>query len=380
MTPVYDFAVAGAGPAGSRAAELLARRGAAVMLFDPKAPWEKPCGGGLTAAALRHTPELHELAPRGRAVTEAVVEAPNGRRIVLPLGNPYLVVSRLELSRWGVARAQAAGVRFTNLAIRSVEQEGTAWRVEDSRGMVHRARWLLGADGAASRLRTLLAPGFHPNLEPTRVAYPPRRVSQNRATFRFLDGAGYLWNFPRRDHASLGIVVPARTAVRKDLDSEILEYDSLNATPDEPLEIRGAVIPTFDSRPTSFTLIGRRTWALLGDAAGLVEPALREGIDYAFRSAAIAVDAFREDCGFERYPARLEEALGPELRRARRIRRVLHVTGLVNLVVGWALRSFRMNQLVVAVGNAVNEHESLRRAAWEALRKPLPAARYPLSA
>lgn len=57
----WDVAVVGAGPAGSRCAELLAHRGVGVLLLDPKAPWEKPCGGGLTAAALAHTPELHEL-------------------------------------------------------------------------------------------------------------------------------------------------------------------------------------------------------------------------------------------------------------------------------------------------------------------------------
>lgn len=53
MTRAWDFVVAGAGPAGSRAAELLARTGASVLLFDPKAPWEKPSGATFVAAALR---------------------------------------------------------------------------------------------------------------------------------------------------------------------------------------------------------------------------------------------------------------------------------------------------------------------------------------
>ncbi|MCR4341777.1 MAG: FAD-dependent monooxygenase, partial [Gemmatimonadaceae bacterium] len=53
-----EIAVVGAGPAGARAAELLAREGADVLLLDPRAPWEKPCGGGLTASAFHDFPQL----------------------------------------------------------------------------------------------------------------------------------------------------------------------------------------------------------------------------------------------------------------------------------------------------------------------------------
>ena len=37
--------------------------GAEVVLLDPKAPWEKPCGGGITAGTIREVPELAELRP-----------------------------------------------------------------------------------------------------------------------------------------------------------------------------------------------------------------------------------------------------------------------------------------------------------------------------
>src|SRR5690606_37568305 len=58
--------IIGAGPAGARAAELLAAGGWEVLLFDPKAPWEKPCGGGIPAHGFIHFPELRELEGRGR--------------------------------------------------------------------------------------------------------------------------------------------------------------------------------------------------------------------------------------------------------------------------------------------------------------------------
>src|SRR4051794_2506240 len=47
-----DVAIVGAGPAGTRAAYVLARRGARVTIFDGSHPREKPCGGGVTGRAL----------------------------------------------------------------------------------------------------------------------------------------------------------------------------------------------------------------------------------------------------------------------------------------------------------------------------------------
>src|SRR6185295_17241447 len=52
VTPEFDVAIVGAGPAGAWTACVLARRGARVLLIDPSHPREKPCGGGITARAL----------------------------------------------------------------------------------------------------------------------------------------------------------------------------------------------------------------------------------------------------------------------------------------------------------------------------------------
>ena len=57
MITQAEVGIVGAGPAGARAAELLAGFGVDVVLFDPRAPWEKPCGGGLTASAFDAVPE-----------------------------------------------------------------------------------------------------------------------------------------------------------------------------------------------------------------------------------------------------------------------------------------------------------------------------------
>ena len=70
-----DVAIVGAGPAGARAAYVLATRGAQVTIFDASHPREKPCGGGVTIRAARRLPF------RLDAVVEDVVD-----RVELRLG------------------------------------------------------------------------------------------------------------------------------------------------------------------------------------------------------------------------------------------------------------------------------------------------------
>jgi flavin-dependent dehydrogenase len=373
MSHAWDFVVVGAGPAGSRVTELFSKQGYTVLLLDPNAPWEKPCGGGLTAAALRHTPELRELASQTVTVREVLVVAPGGASIVVPIRNPYEVVSRLTLSRWGLERARAAGARFLPAAAQTIDRHSDGWRLTDSRGTEHWTRWLIAADGATSRLRGELAPRLRPELAPTRVAYPQLRSVSGRAVFAFLRAAdGYLWDFPRIGHHSVGIGVSPGTFARTPLDEAIAQYRLAEVGEHEPVEQRGAVIATSDWASGRFRDLGSRDYALLGDTAGLADPATGEGIDYALRSAALAAQAFRPDRGFEHYPAAARKAFGVEMRRARLIRHWLYHPGLADTLVRRARRSPRWALLLISLLDAINEHGSLRGALLRSLVSRVP--------
>src|SRR5437588_2024663 len=106
----FDVVIAGAGPAGSFAAERLARAGVRVALFDGRPPGEpKACGGGVTSKALKAWPHLLEAV--GRTIDELDMYSPSGKHLHLKLDEPFAVYSRIAFDTFLRERARAAGAK-----------------------------------------------------------------------------------------------------------------------------------------------------------------------------------------------------------------------------------------------------------------------------
>ncbi|MGK2962106.1 MAG: NAD(P)/FAD-dependent oxidoreductase [Gemmatimonadaceae bacterium] len=141
-----EIGVVGAGPAGARAAELLAREGADVLLLDPRAPWEKPCGGGLTASAFHGFPELFGIKPLARRIDRVRLEASVDVFLDVALDEPLYVTARLTLSRWQLERAVRAGASFEKAAVKRAERADGGWTLQLASGSVRRVRRVIGAE------------------------------------------------------------------------------------------------------------------------------------------------------------------------------------------------------------------------------------------
>src|SRR5437870_11475152 len=90
----FDVLIVGAGPAGSFAAERLARGGVRVALFDGRPAGEpKACGGGVTSEALKGWPHLLDVV--GRTMDELEMYSPSGKRLHLKLEEAFAVYSRI---------------------------------------------------------------------------------------------------------------------------------------------------------------------------------------------------------------------------------------------------------------------------------------------
>src|SRR6476619_7887117 len=104
----FDVIIVGAGPAGSFAAERLARAGVSVALVDGRPPGEpKACGGGVTSKALKAWPHLLEAV--GRTIDELDLYSPAGKRLHLKLEEPFAVYSRIAFDTFLRDRARQAG-------------------------------------------------------------------------------------------------------------------------------------------------------------------------------------------------------------------------------------------------------------------------------
>ena len=329
----FDVLVVGAGPAGSFAAERLARAGARVALFDGRPAREaKACGGGVTSKALKAWPFLLEAG--GRAVTEVEMVSPSGDGVRLRLAEPFAVYSRCAFDSYLRSRAQGAGAEVFECRVTASKEEGGGWVVRERGGESWRGRVLAAADGANSAIaRRLAGPLSNSDME---VAFgyrtPLNEADEAPTVIAFLPGwAGYAWAFPRLDHISFGIATAQDAFDHKALDRMLWDfmvgyYRAREGRDDVEERLRvvaeryAARIPglapeTFDARRAA-----GEDWALLGDAAGFADPVTGEGIYYALRSAELFAESYNTG-DVASYEAKWRADFGRELRRASRMRR-----------------------------------------------------------
>jgi geranylgeranyl reductase family protein len=309
----YDAIVVGAGPAGSLAAYRLASAGATVLLLDrARFPRDKPCGGGVTIRALNELPFAID------PVVEGVVDRFElrlrhrhsfSRRAPAPLA---LMTQRRRLDAYLVERAVAAGAEFRDGVRVSRVAQGEVGG--DS------ARVVIGADGAngvtgrslglaTDREHGVALEGNLANGVVDSERYARRLVLE----FGTVPG-GYGWVFPKGDHVNLGVGGWEDEGPR--LREHLARLCAVHGVDPAALtEVRGHRLPL--RRPGSALAEGRV--ALVGDAAGLVDPLSGDGMYEAFLSANLAarhalelLAGEREN--FEGYAAELEERLAPLVR------------------------------------------------------------------
>src|SRR2546426_7555480 len=131
----FDVLIVGAGPAGSFAAERLARGGASVGLFDGRPPGEpKACGGGVTSKALKAWPHLLDAV--GRTIDELDMYSPSGKRLHLKLEEPFAVYSRIAFDTFLRERARAAGAQVfaEKISGRGFKRTDDSWIVTTQSG------------------------------------------------------------------------------------------------------------------------------------------------------------------------------------------------------------------------------------------------------
>jgi menaquinone-9 beta-reductase len=330
--PIYDVAVAGAGPAGAWCALRLARGGARVVLVDGSHPREKPCGGGVTGRALDFVRDSRLLArlsdvtaQRSRfcEISHARFEQAHFNRVVpLPPG-ALVVASRAAFDGALLDAAREAGAELISERVVDAAVDRRHAAVRTAQRTV-RASWLIGADGAAGITRRRLFRPFRRDQISIATGFFARGVTSSEIVVRFTDAPpGYAWSFPRPDHLAIGVCAQADAARATPLRAWTERWidESGLARGATTLEPYSWPIPSLAATDFDLERGSGLRWMLIGDAAGLVDSITREGIFFALQSADAAAGAIlSQNDPTARYDAALRRDIYPELRRAARLK------------------------------------------------------------
>src|SRR5678815_3746672 len=359
-----EVSVVGGGPGGSWAAILLARRGHTVTLFDPQAPWEKPCGGGVTSRALERFDIFAGDLPR-KKIEEITVSFGDQNSVKVVPQRPLVIVSRKELGQFLLDEANRCGVRVLHERVTGLQRENARWRISTKTQTVE-SDFVVGADGATSFVRKTLGTPLTPqDLCITLGYYIPGEGPPTMKIFFVPSLEGYIWSFPRPNHISYGLISrsgPGRTARAKELLSNFIAAD-LGSEALRVAEFYSAPVPCLTPESWKTNVIGGDHWALVGDAAGLTDPITGEGIYFAFRSAEILAETLEWP---GEYAKAIWRDMGIELARASRMYEKFYGgqflgADLRNRAVQLARRSRTIRQLMETLIQGRQPYLSLKK-------------------
>src|SRR5689334_282532 len=383
-----DVLVVGAGPAGASAAAWLARLGHDVVLADAATfPRDKTCGDGLTPRAVA---ELDRLGLtdwlRGFGTNRGLRAAGFGQELLLPWPGGSLpdwgsAVPRTTLdARIRQVAIDEGAVPFDDARAFDVEREpdGRVTSVSFTVGKYKERQTIecqrvIVADGVRSPLGRVLGREWHRDTaygvagrSYVRSGRSDDEWISSHLELRGAEGellSGYGWVFPLgaasgEVNLGVGTLATARRPAAVQLKSLLEVYAEARR---EEWQLDGAVRAVASALlPMGGAVSGvaGRNWALIGDAAGCVNPLNGEGIDYGLETGRSVVALFGEDDWSEAWPATLRRHYGEAFSIARRLAGLLTVPRFLPAAGPVGMRSHALMTVALRVmGNLVTEED-----------------------
>ncbi len=325
MKNSYDVIVAGAGPAGSFTAAMLARSDLDVLLLDKKSfPRDKTCGDGLSSGVMDILvqaglePEIEEALQNGSfyPLTHMNLVSPAGKKLVAPLaegnGNIKPCVARRTIFDTLLQRyALKMGAEFQNFKVlHPLVEKGMVVGVEvEGQGGAKQqieAKVVVGAEGVAS-----------PTAKSMRKENSYKDRHQAIAIRAYLEGIqikphqaefflykeilpGYAWIFPigeNRANIGLGMRLDYYHKTKGSLKSMLQAFIQFPDIRERLLQdwrledIAGWPLNFGSQRGLQYVFNGA---LLVGDAAGFTSPLTGGGIHRSLLSASLAAETIKK--------------------------------------------------------------------------------------
>lgn len=294
---MFDVAVIGAGPSGAIAAKICAKNKLKTILIEKKPlPRDKTCGGWLTSSALRVVQKNFGEIPQD--LLEKRIE----EIILLPdceIHQPISAVSvyRKFFDHWLTQNAEEEGAVIHNATLKSLsqKQDYIVMNLKCNNLMQEMsAKYVVGADGAGSTVRSCLYPNLKRQLAEAHQVYVEGELPKNAVYVYFPlkePQVTYFWTIPKKKFVGIGVggLPPIDLKkLMKSFLSMIKEKFKLRKI----LKYETYPIPVFS--PTNLAL-GERRILLVGDAASLANPFTGEGIFSSLVSGKLASQAIIEN-------------------------------------------------------------------------------------
>ena len=294
---MFDVAVIGAGPSGAIAAKISANEKLKTIVIEKKPlPRNKPCGGWITSSALQLIEENFGKVP------ENLLEKRIEEIILLPDCEFHQSINAVSVYRksfdyWLTQDAEKAGAVIHKATLRSVSQKQDYAIMKlkcNNLKQEIRAKYVVGADGAGSTVRSCLYLDQKRQLAEAYQAYIRGQAPKNAVYVHFPieePQVTYFWIVPKKKNivAGVGGLPPINL---KKLMQNFLSMIDEKFRIGKILKYEAHPIPIFS--PSNFAL-GERRLLLVGDAASLVNPFTGEGISGSLISGKLAGEAIVKD-------------------------------------------------------------------------------------
>jgi len=277
---MYDVIVVGAGPSGGMASYTIALHGFSVAIIERKKEIGKPlqCGEGINKFCLEDAG-----LPKGEWIKWKV----KGVKSILPGGYYFYTkqegysIDRVAFDKWIVEKGVENGAKLLNERFKTIIKVADGWKIITNKNEYY-AKIVIGADGPSSSVSYQL--GLLKNREYLRAyQYKFKGNIINDNWFHIYWGeefrGGYGWVFPRGDEYNVGI-----GGVSASIEKLNLFCKKLGLDVSKKFSIVKGAIPfnfEFKSRAENGIMI-------VGDAAGLTNPATGGGIHAALVSGKMA--------------------------------------------------------------------------------------------